>query len=199
MKHLLCLVLLLALASANYIRYPFVMWSPAAFNSGLEVQEPITPNQALDALKLTVEKAQIQTVVVVVKDSMTQKNLLQFAKNLQYIKDKIFGHSLSYMNMAPGFESELLEAKMGSHLNYNLEAEDEMPVLIQQLTKDLSQQQGFKIAVVNVKASVQSASLNSILKEVEQAVEVVDEKLMMVLTGREAHEDKLVNFQQTSS
>lgn len=123
MKHLslavaaLCVSTLVNQASANY---PFVVYS--AKSNGNEAPKEVTQEVNFDNVLTTYkEKSQEKTnFIIFVKDGLTSGALASQVKEFPYIKEKILGSSMTYTNVADGFQVEEFEKNIGAHSFYNV-------------------------------------------------------------------------------
>lgn len=89
------------------------------------------PVNVLDSLRATVEAKQIEQVLVVVKEGLNTRELIQNVGHLDHIKEKILAKSHTYINVEQGYSASEFERLFGREPNqYTLSTIDELSVLV---------------------------------------------------------------------
>lgn len=119
-------------AMASGSNYPFIMWNDQAFDKAQEHSELVGPANVLDSLKATVEAKKMEQVLVVVKEGLHTRELIQNVASLKMIKDRILAKSHTYINVEQGFSNSEFERVFGRESNqYTLQTIDELSVLLE--------------------------------------------------------------------
>lgn len=189
--------------------YPFVMWSknsiPAvqennAKVSSAEVVEKIRSMNAIGAH--TADKLPFDTMFLIRKEGLTTNSLVDAAKTFAFDREDLISHSMVYLNLEGGFDSETLKTGLNlSTLNqYNMESADEVNVLAEKIIADsVSSTESFKLSLIDIKENVPSTAINSLSQAIQTHANN-NLAYVMALTGKQVSaKASPVSLQQTGS
>lgn len=93
-------------------------------------------------------------------------------------------NSFTYSDVEGGFDAQLYEHSVNAHQKYTLENLADLPQLTQKVSADLSSTNAlFKVSLVLVSSSIPNSQVDDVVKAIDEAAQVVDQKAVYVVAG----------------